>query len=111
MPTGSGISRVQLTTFASKAEGAANAMQGAVTTLESDLSVLELTSRGAFASRFAQVKLQIQDELTTMNRALTATAADSNTAAAKFTAGDEEQETMVRSAGEPVVGLTSGLPV
>lgn len=86
-------------------------MQGAVTTLGSDLTTLEATSRGAFASRFAAVKLQIQDELDIMNRALSATAADSNTAAAKFTSGDEEQEIQVRSAGDQVVGLTTGLPV
>lgn len=111
MAEGSGVSRVQLTTFASKADGAAQAMQGAVTTLEGDLSILEAASKGAFASRFAQVKMQIQDELNTMNRALSATAADSNTAAQKFTSGDEEQEQQVRTAGDQAVGLTSGLPV
>lgn len=111
MPEGSGVSRVQLTTFATKADGAAQAMQGAVRTLEGDLSILEARSKGGFAQKFAQVKMQIQDELNTMNRALSATSADANTAAAKFTAGDEEQAQQVSTAGEQAIGLTSKLPV
>lgn len=111
MPEGSGVSRQQLTTFATKADSAASAMQGAVSTLEGDLSVLEGRSRGGFAAKFAQVKMQIQDELTVMNRALTATSADANTSAAKFTSGDEEQAQQVGTVGDQTQGLTTGLPV
>jgi len=109
LPAGSGVSREQLTTFATKADGAAQAMNGAVRTLEGDLSVLEATSKGSFAAKFAQLKMEIQDELSVMNNALTATASDANTAASRFTAGDEDQAQQVGAV--QVSGLSTGLPV
>ncbi|MGI8626360.1 MAG: WXG100 family type VII secretion target [Geodermatophilaceae bacterium] len=111
LPEGSGVSRQQLTTFASKADNAAQSMTGAVNTLDNNLQNLALQSKGSFAAMFAQVKMQMQDELAVMNQALTATANDANTAAAQFTVADEDQSQQVNSAGQSVVGLSTGLPV
>ncbi len=111
MPEGSGVSRVQLTTFAAKADAAAQSMTGAVNTLDNNLQALAAQSKGSFAAMFAQVKIQMADEIAVMNRALSATANDANTAAGKFTQGDEQQSQEVSNAGAAVVGLSTGLPV
>ncbi len=86
-------------------------MTGAVNTLDNQLQALATQSKGDFAAKFAEVKLQMADEMTVMNQALSATSADANTAAAKFTQGDTEQSQAVSKAGSAVVGLSTGLPV
>ncbi len=111
MPEGSGISREQLIIFASKADDAASGMEGAVTTLGNDLSHLSGVSRGAWIRKFDEVKMQIQDELNTMNRALHQTSAASRDAAGRFESGDIEQEQATASVGAEAAGITRGLPV
>lgn len=108
---GTDVSRAQLATFVSKADGASQQLQGAVSTLENELMVLEGNSLGAFASKFRQVKIDINNEMTNMNRALSATSADSSTVVNAYTAGDEDQAQQVNNAGADVVGTTSKLPV
>lgn len=86
-------------------------MTGAVNTLDNNLQALATQGKGSWAAMFVQVKMQMQDELAVMNQALTATANDANTAAAQFTVADEDQSQQVKSAGQSVPGLSSGLPV
>ncbi len=111
MAEGTGVSREQLATFVSKADSAAQELQGAVTTLENELQTLEGGSLGAFAQKFAQVKMDVNREMTTMNRALSATSSTSSTVTQNYTAADDEQAMQVSSAGDGLVGLTSKLPV
>lgn len=86
-------------------------MTAAVNNLDNNLQTLATQSKGSFAAMFAQVKIQMADEIAVMNQALSATANDANTAASKFTQGDEDQSQHVSSAGQAVVGLSTGLPV
>ena len=111
MPEGSGVSREQLNIFAVKADGAASEMEGAVGTLGNDLSQLSAVSRGAWIAKFNEVKMQIQDELIVMNRALHDTSEASRAAAGQFESGDVEQEQTQSSVGSQVPGLTAELKV
>jgi len=108
---GSGVSRIQLETFARSADSSAQTMTGAVNNLDNNLQTLAASSKGSFAAMFAQVKIQMQDELARMNQALQATSVAANTAVAGFHAGDDEQSQTVRTAGDAVTGLSANLQV
>jgi len=111
LPEGSGVSREQLAAFVSKADAASQDLQSAVNTLENDLTILEGCSLGAFAKKFAQVKMDINREMSTMNQALSATSGAGSVVNAAYTAADDQQAQQVDNAGAGVVGLTSNLPV
>ncbi len=108
--TGTGISREQLATFATKADGAAQNLQSAVRILDGDLSHVESTSKGTFAKEYARVKTDINNEMTRMNQALSATSVAGGDVGQRYTAGDEDQGQQVNKAVDGLSGLTSQLP-
>ena len=111
MSDGSGVSIEQMGVFAVKASNAADQMEGAVTTLGTDLSQLPAESRGAWIRKFQEVHAEVQLELKVMNEALRGTSAASTGASAAFESGDIDQEQLASSVGSQVPGLTRDLQV
>lgn len=107
--TGTGISREQLATFVTRADGAAQNLDNTVRTLDGDLMHVESTSKGVFARQYARVKLDLKNEMTRMNQALSATSVAGGDVSRTYTAGDEDQGRQVDQAGEGLPGLMSQL--
>jgi WXG100 family type VII secretion target len=100
-----------LTQFSSKADHAAGTIQNTMSALESQLTGLINTYRGAGGDAFRATLTVVHEEVTRLYQSLTYLSGHVATAARNYQAADDAQQTEMNRTGAEMSGLAAKLGV
>jgi WXG100 family type VII secretion target len=100
-----------LNQFATKANDAAGQIQQTLSSMESNLSTLIASYKGAGGDAFRATVTVVNEEMTRLHQALTYLSGHVSTAARNYQAADDAQQTELRKSGTEMSGLAAKLGV